>query len=267
MNVNLLIEQLLRVLNEQEEQWLTQQLTLLSQSTDCENDLLNASVITKRTITSDLSLEFLAIQEDVTDLSITSCLANCLSHEIVRIILIHSALTTVNEADKKQLLKQYYRLGDSSEKCALLKGLALLDEQGLSVNIAINAARCNDQVEFAALALHNDYVTQHFPDHNFNQLVLKSLFMGFDISLISQLNTRVNAALTNMSFDYAIEQALSDRIPPASLWLTVFYQDLTPENQQQCGYYLQHFAKNDVSHKQIIAQLMNTGQLPNTSLS
>ncbi|HCM48524.1 MAG TPA: hypothetical protein DIS98_13860, partial [Colwellia sp.] len=165
------------------------------------------------------------------------------------------------------LLKQYYRGADESEKIAWLKGLLYVDEHGVALNTVINASRCNSLNEFSALALNNDYVAQHFPELNFNQLVLKSLFMGLDISCISTLSSRLNARLTNMCFSYAIEQALANRIPPASIWLAILPNELNDENSLLVTQYLSHFYQQDDNHKQKIAWYVDHYQLKNKIIS
>jgi hypothetical protein len=131
-----------------------------------------------------------------------------------------------------------------------------LDPEGEAVNLAVNAARCNSADEFSALAIDNSYPSKHFQDLNFNQLVLKALFMGLPIDGFVGLNNRLSTSLSNMCFSYAVEQALAERIPPASLWLATKYHDLTAEHQAGFEHYVQHFAKCDQQHKQKIESLI-----------
>jgi hypothetical protein len=248
---------LLAQLTQDESTWFNDELLTLENSTDVENDLLNASVIANRKISSTLSIpdeQFIHIE----------------NAEIVRILLIYAAVENIiknlggDSTEQQKLLKQYYRSGDESEKCALLKGLSLLDKNGTSVSTAINATRCNSLNEFSALALNNDYPADYFEELNFNQLVLKSLFMGLNISLINKLDNRLNENLSNMCFAYAIEQALADRVPPASLWLALKYEHLTQEHLAEFNHYLNHFYRADEQHKAIILDLMQSDTLPFT---
>lgn len=240
-------------LNPTELAWLDNALSTLANSSDPINQLLDLSAVVKRQITSAIN-------------STEALLTHCDNSDIIRLLLLLSLFEQQPELRNKATLKQYYQAGDSSEKAALLKGLGLLDPQGEAVNLAVNAARCNSVDEFSALALFNDYPGEHFAELNFNQLVLKTLFIGLDISQISKLSSRLNAKLSNMCLSYAIEQALAERIPPASLWLAVNFDQLSNENQQEYAHYVKHFYHADISHQQLLSQLMQTQKLPTITL-
>jgi hypothetical protein len=245
---------LCKQLNQLEIVWLNDAITLLTTSQDKINDLLDLSAVVNRTFTSHLQLSH-------------TFFSTVTTAEIIRILLIKIALNVLTHTEQEYLLKQYYRGADESEKMAWLKGLLYVDEQGVALNTVINASRCNSLNEFSALALNNDYVAQYFPELNFNQLVLKSLFMGLNISCISTLSSRLNARLTNMCFAYAIEQALANRIPPASIWLAILPDDLNDEHSPLITQYLNHFYQQDDNHKQRITWYVEYYQLKNIIIS
>ena len=174
--------------------------------------------------------------------------------ETIRLLLLVQVAQTC--PDIAYLVKSYYQFGDQSEKTALLKGLNFIDPNGQALATAIKAGRCNATVEFSALALQNPYPAEFFPELNFNQMVLKALFMGLDISSVTNLNTRQNAELSNMCFAYVIEQALADRTPPASIWLAIQLHNLNDQHQVELERYTQHFYQKDAGHKQQITQLL-----------
>lgn len=246
-------EQLAPLLTAEQQTWLAKAIKLIEQVTtydDLELELLNQSVFVKRKFTQevDFSAEFSAVN-----------LA-----QLVRILLIKNALETgikikpdSQTKTTTTLLKNYYQFGDESEKCALLAGLNWLDSQGLAVQTAIKACRCNSLIEYSAIALNNPYPAEYFPELNFNQLVLKSLFMGLDISQITNLKNRLNPKLSNMCFAYAIEQALADRQPPASIWQAVIFNQLDKDNQSQVQQYLKHFMHQDAQHQAQINQQLD----------
>lgn len=243
-------EQLCDVLSTDQQTWLTQAIDNIGQVNnydDLELELLNQSVFVKRKFTQDVQFpaEFSALN-----------LA-----QLVRVLLINSALETGAKISAEsptdlssKLLKNYYQLGDESEKCALLAGLNWLDTQGLAVQTAIKACRCNSLIEYSAIALNNPYPAAFFPELNFNQLVLKSLFMGLDISQITNLTHRLNPKLSNMCFAYAVEQALADRMPPASIWQAIIFSQLDSENHNQASQYIKHFMHQDAQHQAQINQ-------------
>jgi hypothetical protein len=239
---------LCKQLNSMEIEWLNESITLLLESQDKINDLLDLSAVVKRTFTSPVQLSH-------------SLLITATNAEVIRILLIKIALHGSVQSGQGVLLKQYYRGADASEKMAWLKGLIYVDEQGVALNTAISASRCNSVDEFTALALNNDYVVQHFPELNFNQLVLKALFMGLDISRINMLSSRLNAKLSNMCVSFAIEQALANRIPPASLWQAVKPDDLHTENSLLLTQYLNHFYQQNDNHKEVLTWFIEHYQL------
>ncbi|MBU2869435.1 EboA domain-containing protein [Colwellia sp. E2M01] len=251
-------------LSQEELQWLSSTVQTLRNSTDINNDILDASVFVKRKIQTELKIQFTELK-------------HCDSVEVFRIFFLLTALNasqtttdtasnstpnvTPNIVNLASFLKKYYQGGDSAEKSALLKGLLLLDEKGEAVNVAINATRCNSVDEYTALALNNAYPGTFFPELNFNQLVLKTLFMGLAIDELLLLSERCNSSLSNMCFSYAVEQALAERIPPASLWLAIKYVDLTTEHQADFEHYIQHFSQHDAHHKDTIARLIELQEL------
>ena len=244
IDVNLIKTQL----NHDENLWLADALVTLKNSQDPINDILNLSVVVKRKITSELSG--------------FPPLTQCDSAEIIRIFLLNYLFQCHRSLNISATLKDYYQAADSSEKCALLKGLTLLDPQGEAVNVAVNAARCNSMVEFSALALNNPYASLHFAELNFNQLVLKTLFNGLDIYHLVDLEKRLNANLANMCFSYAVEQALAHRVPPASLWTAITFEQLNEQSQNEYHTYASHFYHTDKAHQLSLTTLITNKKLP-----
>lgn len=230
---------------------LTQALGEIRASADISNDLLFHSASVKRTFLNDNNRGAI-IDAQHTSFSVDMA---------IRCLFILTALTkTLSQADDSEqhpkitfdLLKYYYQYGDEFEKFVLLRGLPLFDKQGAALQVAVNACRCNNVLEFSEIALNNPYPAQHFPELNFNQMVLKSLFMGLDISKVVNLAERKNPKLSNMCFAYAIEQALAERVPPASLWLAVNLEDLEGDNLDKRDKFLRHFSEVDEAHKTTI---------------
>ena len=71
------------------------------------------------------------------------------------------------------------------------------------------------------MACENPYPSQHFPDRNFNQLVLKALFNGVALSRVVGLASRLNAELTRMAGDYADERRAAGRAVPSDIGLAM----------------------------------------------
>ncbi|MFC3121394.1 EboA domain-containing protein [Agaribacter flavus] len=217
-----------------ERDWLLKGFDCLKNTDDPINELLNLSASVNRQIQSDVTF---------------SALGHCSSSELVRIALVLEVLVSHQELSFKKLAKAYYQYGDSQEKCALLKGFDVFDNNGEALDTALRATRCNSREEFAALALNNAYPSKHFEELNFNQLVLKALHQGLDISNLLGLPQRINEALVNMCFSYVVEQALAERIPPASIWMAIRYTDLSDEHKLVFKKYCQHFIDRDKGHE------------------
>ncbi|WP_158968860.1 EboA domain-containing protein [Paraglaciecola sp. L3A3] len=230
-------------LSANEQLWFDNAMSSLQLSTDPINDLLDISVVVKRKIQSINQIEnILLTTTEVSDL--------------LRIALLLQVLTSHNELSVSTVVKGYYQAGDSSEKAAILRGLNLIDSKGEAVAIAVRAGRCNSLDEFTALALNNSYASEHFEDLNFNQLVLKTLFLGLHIDTLLGLNKRLSAQLSNMCFSYVVEQALAERVPSATIWLAIRYSDLTSEHENIFVQYVKHFASRDNQHAAAIKSLI-----------
>ncbi|MDU0355274.1 EboA domain-containing protein [Paraglaciecola aquimarina] len=243
MHLNKLTDLIYPYLSADELEWLQSAMSALQTSADPMNDLLDISVLVKRKVSSTL-----AIQNDLVHVIDGS--------ELIRILLIHKALSSHAELSTTTLVKGYYQAGDSSEKAALLRGLNVIDPKGEAASVAIRAARCNSLDEFTALALNNGYASMHFEDLNFNQLVLKTLFLGLDIDNLVGLRNRLSPSLSNMCFSYVVEQALADRVPPATIWLAIRYQDLTLEHSSLFNQYTEHFISKSDKHQTEIKKLI-----------
>ena len=67
----------------------------------------------------------------------------------------------------------------------------------------------------------------HFPDLNFNQLVMKAIFIEAPVARIEGLAARRNADLARMARDYASERRAASRTVPPELALVLGESALT----------------------------------------
>ena len=111
--------------------------------------------------------------------------------------------------------------GDAREQQGWLRAIALWPEAVAFLPAAIDAGRTNIVPVFEALACENPYPAAHFPDRNFNQLVLKAMFNAIALSRIAGLSTRLNAELSRMARDYASERTAAGRSVPADIDLAI----------------------------------------------
>ena len=122
-----------------------------------------------------------------------------------------------------------YERGDSREQQSWLKALPLLPGPERFLSVAIEACRTNIIPQFESIACENPYPERYFPELNFNQLVLKSMFNGISLARIVGLNERLNSELSRMALDYAAERRAAGRSVPADLALALTKDARTEE--------------------------------------
>jgi hypothetical protein len=120
--------------------------------------------------------------------------------------------------DKLQtLVEECYRAGDIRERQAVLRTLPLLPDPERFVALAVDACRTHVQPVFEAIACENPYPVRYFPELNFNQMVLKAVFIGVALDRVVGLDARISPELSRMAADYASERRAAGRPLPADL--------------------------------------------------
>jgi hypothetical protein len=114
-----------------------------------------------------------------------------------------------------------FEQGDAREQESWLKAIALWPEAKAFLPHAIDACRTNIVPVFEALACENPYPSQHFPERNFNQVVLKAMFNSIALKRIVGLRSRLNAELSRMARDYAAERTAAGRAVPVDIELAI----------------------------------------------
>ena len=118
--------------------------------------------------------------------------------------------------------------GDAGEQQSWLRALALWPEAAAFLPNAIDACRTNIIPVFESLACDNPYPAAHFPERNFNQMVLKALFNSIALTRVVGLPSRLNPELSRMARDYAAERTAAGRAVPADIGLAL--HDLAQES-------------------------------------
>jgi hypothetical protein len=135
--------------------------------------------------------------------------------ELGRVALLVAAAAHWPEADLSALVEECYRQGDGAERQAVLRALPLLPAPERFLEIAVDACRSHIQPLFEAIACENPYPARHFPEINFNQMVLKALFTGVALARILAFEGRVTPELSRMAADFASERRAAGRsVPP-----------------------------------------------------
>ncbi|HEV2985409.1 MAG TPA: EboA domain-containing protein [Vicinamibacterales bacterium] len=136
-------------------------------------------------------------------------------------LLLARALAPGDHARFQAAVIECYERGDSSEQQSWLRSTALLPEPEWLLPVVIDACRTNILPLFEAVACENPYPTRHFPERNFNQMVLKALFNNVALARIVGLPARRNPDLTRMAADYASERRAAGRTVPSDIGLAM----------------------------------------------
>jgi hypothetical protein len=123
--------------------------------------------------------------------------------------------------DKEVWLKSLHQLFETSEVHelqALYAALPLMPYQEELLERAIDGCRTNMSLVFDAIALDNPFPPTCFPETNWNQLVLKAIFMQRPIYRIQKLDERRNKALAQIASDFAHERWAAGRSVMPELW-------------------------------------------------
>jgi hypothetical protein len=139
--------------------------------------------------------------------------------DLARVLWLRLALANLPAGEHVAVLTRGFRTGDNNERVALLRALPLLPEPARFTELAIEACRTHVLDVFAAIACDNPFPAQHFPEPNFNQLVIKSLFLELPLARVHGWRGRANAELVRMASDYEAERRAAGRSVPADIAL------------------------------------------------
>jgi hypothetical protein len=141
--------------------------------------------------------------------------------EAARLLLLTKLLSVCPPGDAPERIKMAFKFGDESEQITIIKGLSLIDKRGALRDLAISTGRTNSINLFAAIALNNDYASQHYEQSAYHQLVLKALFMDLDIGQMAGLHQHLCPQLSALAIDLVNERLAAGRQPPGSVWLAI----------------------------------------------
>jgi hypothetical protein len=110
-----------------------------------------------------------------------------------------------------------FEQGDTREQQSWMRTVAWLPGSERYLPVVIDTCRTNILPLFQAVACENPYPARHFPERNFNQMVLKALFNDVALARIRGLEERRNPELARMATDYAAERRAAGRSVPADI--------------------------------------------------
>jgi hypothetical protein len=140
---------------------------------------------------------------------------------LCRTALLLRATECLPPEEHALFVSEVFLRGDNYERQALLGALSLLPEPERFLSTAIEACRTNNQAIFEAISCDNPYPSRQFPEPNFNQMVLKAIFIGSPLARIIGLAERINPELERMAQDYASERRAAGRPVPGDMSLII----------------------------------------------
>lgn len=135
--------------------------------------------------------------------------------------LLLLALPSDPEAQYIERMEKVFNAADVGESVVLYQSLPLYPHPEKFVSRAAEGLRSNMTSVFDAVALNNPFPSEHFEENAWNQLVLKSCFVGSTLHRIVGIDTQANAMLASILSDYAHERWAAGRELTPELWRPV----------------------------------------------
>jgi hypothetical protein len=134
--------------------------------------------------------------------------------DYVRASLVASAFDAVPVERQPAFYLTLFEAGEIGEQVSLLRTLPLLPEPARFLETGLQACRTNARSVFEAMVCENPFVAEHFPPLNFNQAVLKAIFMEVSARRIEGLDARITPELQRMAADFKSERRAAGRVVP-----------------------------------------------------
>lgn len=141
--------------------------------------------------------------------------------DYARLWLVARALPLVGAAEQPNFVLGLFEAGEIGEQVSVLRVLPALPEPERFLETGLQACRTNARDVFEAIVCENAFPSAHFPPLNFNQAVMKAIFMEVSIQRIEALAPRITPELARMAASYASERLAAGRpVPPDAQFLS-----------------------------------------------
>jgi hypothetical protein len=141
--------------------------------------------------------------------------------DVARVALLLRAMAVLPATEQVAFVREVYLRGDYREQAAVLRSLSFLPEPERFLELAIDSCRTNVIDVFEAIACENWYPTRQFPEANYNQLVLKAIFLAVSVGRIAGLTERATPELKRMVTAFASERRAAGRAVPDDIDMIV----------------------------------------------
>ena len=116
-------------------------------------------------------------------------------------------------------LAELYRFGDAAERRGVLRALPYLDIEDRGLALVDDAIRTND-TRLIAAAL-GPYATKYLSDEQYDQAVLKCVFVGVPITGLDGIPSRVTPDGARMLGAFVHERVAAGRDLPPEVWTVI----------------------------------------------
>ncbi|MBM4074826.1 MAG: HEAT repeat domain-containing protein [Planctomycetes bacterium] len=140
--------------------------------------------------------------------------------QLTRTFLVLSYPSTDQDQYVKTL-DQLFQTGEVGELVSLYQALPLLPNPQSHILRAAEGIRSNIKSVFCAVAHNNPFPSETFNDEQWNQLVLKCLFIEVSLNPVIGIDQRANVKLMQTLIDFAHERRAAHRPIPPELWRCV----------------------------------------------
>lgn len=135
--------------------------------------------------------------------------------DYARLWLMARALSLLARSEGPAFVLRLFEAGELGEQVSVLRVLGALPEPERFLEVGLQACRANARDVFEAIVCENPYLSAHFPELNFNQAVMKAIFMEVPVARIEALASRRTPELARMASGYVSERLAAGRpVPP-----------------------------------------------------
>ncbi len=134
--------------------------------------------------------------------------------DYARLWLMDGALLRLPVAERPSFVLQLFEAGELGEQISVLRVLPALTDARAFVEVGVQACRTNAKDVFEAIVCENAFLAEYFEPLNFNQAIMKAIFMDVPLARVEQLERRITPELSRMAAGYASERRAAGRSVP-----------------------------------------------------